>query len=224
MLKRNGYRAAGVKRHFSCGHLKHRYAEGIYIAFFVDISSSCLLRRKIMHRAHGIDVGGVCICRSRSCDSKVRNLHCSVNRNKYILGLYIPVHNMVLMRVGKRRGYLHSHAERCESVKGSLLFYCLFKRLSVNIFHYYVIDPSVLADIVYSYNVMMRKACGRAGLRTEFCQKIIVFRIFILKDLNRYKSAQSHVPCLVGNGHSSCAKLFYDLISFADNSTLFQHY
>ena len=144
-----------LKRQYACNHFKHRDTQRIDIAFFIHIAASCLLRGEIMHRACRICrcCHGGCGCRSGN--TKIRHLYHAVCPYQNILGLDISMYDVRLMRLTQRRGNLNCHIDSRTGIKGCFFLDCLLQCIPVDVFINDIINISVLAHIIRSYDIRM---------------------------------------------------------------------
>ena len=95
----NGNSSFAIKGNLASKHFKKHYAQGIHVAGSSNLSTSCLLRRKIMNRTHysrGIDHGLIAYHFS---NAKICNSRIQIFINQNILGFNIAVNNVLAMSV-----------------------------------------------------------------------------------------------------------------------------
>ena len=183
VLDRDRDRRITVKRHLSGQHFIERNAQRINIALLVAETSARLFRGSVMDRPH--DIGGDRITGGRLGDSEISDLHLALAGDDDVLGLDVPVYDMVPVRRFKAHRDLQSDRHSFFIAQTSPLRYIILERDSVHKFHYDVVDSLLFAYIVNIDDIGMHEACRGLCFHSEFRNEIRVLRKLLLEYLYR---------------------------------------
>ena len=188
MLDRDRDSRIPVKRDFAGKHLIQRYAQRIDVALFIAEAASRLFGRSIMNRAHHIRGDRVTGC--RLSDTKIRDLNLSLTGNDDVLGLNIPVNDVVAVRRLQSHGDLQRDRNRLFVAETASLRDIALERDPVHELHDNIINPFFLADVIDVYDIGMHKTRCSLCLYAEFRDKIRVLRELLLEHLDRHIAVQ----------------------------------
>ena len=109
MSQGHRYGIVPLKWHLSRHHLIQCDSKGIYIAALIAVSASGLFRGNIMDRAYRIRSYG--LAGNCPCDAEIRHLYLSVSGDNHVLGLNVPMDDMMLMSRRDPLGHLDGNAD-----------------------------------------------------------------------------------------------------------------
>ncbi len=156
MLQGNRNGTVSLKGDRSGYHFIQNNPQRVNIGFFVHMTSPCLLRGKIMHGTDYIRTGHGNGSRGNSPgNAKICDLHCPVFAQQDILGLDVPVNNIAAVCVMQCRANLRTDPDRIFSGQPALFTDILLQGFPVDIFHYDVMDPVLLSNIIDIYDIGM---------------------------------------------------------------------
>ena len=90
------------------------------------------------------------------------------------MGFYVSVDELVLVRRGKRHGYLPADVGGALGIQRSLAPYDLGERFALHELHYYVVDVAFAAYVVDVYDVGIDYARSKLGFAAEAFDEHVV--------------------------------------------------
>ena len=215
VLYRHSHRRIAVEGHFARQHLVQHDAQGIDVGLFVHVGASGLLRGEIVHGAHD---GLLLLAHQRAAgnglrNAEVRDLGRPVLGDHDVMGLYVPVDELMLMRHGERGSHLFGDIRRAVRIERSLFLDDVGKRSALDEFHDDVVDVALFAYVVHVDDIGMHETRRDLGFPAEALDEHGIFRIFRPEDLDGNKAGEQTVSCLEDDGHAAFADLVLQLVS-----------
>ena len=116
----HGHRIVSAEGNPACDHFKHGDTQRIQIAPFIAVSASGLLRRDVVDRAHHCGIHG--LGGNGPGYAKIRHLHLAVHGDQHVLGLDIPVDDVLFVGSLNALGHLDGNADGLLHIQTS--FFC----------------------------------------------------------------------------------------------------
>ena len=131
----------------------------------------------------------------------------------YILGFNVPVHDLLAVRFFERKCYLPWYRHHQFLIYRAFFVYQVLEVFSVNVFHHYIWNILILANIVYVYYVLLIKAGRWLCLILEFFDEFLILAKFRLEHLYGYYPVEKPASGLVYIGHTALSYFFEYFIS-----------
>ena len=125
-----------------------------------------------MDRADGLGVHG--LGGNRPGDSKIRHLHLAVHGNNHILGLNIPVNDMVSMSRLDALGHLEGDTRCLPCFQLSLFLNIAFQGDAVDQLHYNIMKLPFVHYVIHVYNIGVGETGRRLGFHLKLLHKSLV--------------------------------------------------
>ena len=202
MFQRNGNGIVSLERQYTCNHFKHGNAQRVNVTLFIHIAASSLFWRKIMYRSCRIGWGCHGCGTGSTGNAEVCYLYHTVCPHQNVLGLDVPMYDMGFVCLRKGRCNLNGYINGGTGIKRRFLPNGCFQRIPMNVFHNDIVDLPLLANIIHTDNVGVRKSCGRTRFRTEPFDKFLVTDKFFPQNLNGHITIQFFIFAAVNHRHA----------------------
>ena len=115
-----------------------------------------------------------------SGNAEIRHFYLSVHGNNHILGLNIPMNNMLRMGRLNALSHLNGNADGFPGFQLSLFLNIVLESNSVNQLHDNIVELPFIHYVVDVYNIRVSQPGRRLGLHLEFFYKSLVRGKFFL--------------------------------------------
>ena len=205
LLERHGDRRFPVEGHGSGQHFIEHHAQRIQIALRVRVLAAGLLGRDIVYGAERrLRVRNRARRRvHQPRDAEIRHLHDALLIDEDVLGLNIPVNNVVFMGMVERRQNLQRVAHRLRRREPPFPADDVLERGAVNVLHDDIAHIAVDAHAVHLHDVLMRHLRGGNRLVVEPAHKFPVCLKFGAQNLQRHLAFFDFIPRAVYHGHAA---------------------
>ena len=213
MLHRHHHGGFAVEGHPSGHHLIHDDTQGIDVALGVAVTASGLLRGSIMHGTHGvrsIRIGG-----NGFCDAEIRHLHLALPGNNDILGLNVPMYNLIVVGNLQARSHLNGDAGRLFDGQPALFLDISLEGDALHQFHDDIENILLVAHVIDIDDIRVGQRRSGLGLLLELADKIFILHKFILQYFYRHKTVQLVVLSLENLSHAAGSNFFQNLVAIS---------
>ena len=184
----HGYRygAFPVKGQAAGYHLKHGNPQGINITSGIYSLAPGLFRRNIVDRPHGTQFLGI----GRCCtgNTEIRHFHLAVLGHNNVLGLDIPMDNIMLMGSRHSLSHLNGDSDGLFCFQTPFLGNIAFQSDSLDQLHDDIMNIAFIHNIKYIDNIGMGQPGSRLGFQFKTINKTFIAAEFVLQHLNSHQT------------------------------------
>jgi hypothetical protein len=197
-------------------HLVHDDAQRIYVAPGVGHRALGLLRRHIVHGAHGlVGIAGQAALQLR--DAEISHLDGAVLQQHDVLGLDVAVDYAPLMGVGQGLGDLRGKMQRLLPAQRALLLHVLLEGDAVHQLHHDVFHAVAVPHVVYGYDVGVGEHGNGLRLGLEALLRLVVGGQIVPQYLDGVVAVQPVAQRLVYDGHAAVADTLQNLVAVVEH-------
>ena len=207
MLERHGNRGFTIEGHGAREHFIHHNAHRIQIALFIRHLAPRLLRREVVHAAHGaavgIQLGG--LGGLQAGNAEIGNLDLPLPVHQYVLGLDIAMNDAVSVGMIHRRKDADGHAQGDVGMNAALFTDHLLEGHAVHVFHHDVAHFAFDAHIQQVHDVFMGHLGGGFGLASEAAHEFDIGFVLRTEHLDGHRLILFQVLGAIHHGHAARA-------------------
>ena len=211
MLYGHDHRRLTVEGHPARHHLIHHDTQRIDITLRIAVAASGLLRGGIVYRAHGIC--RIRIRRDRFRDAEIRHLYLAVPGDDDILGLDIPMYDLIVVSHLQTGCHLNGDTGGLLDGQTTLFLDIGLEGDALYQLHDDIEDILLITDIIDIDDIRMSQPCCSLSLLLKFADEILILHEFILQHLYRHKAVQLMILSLEDLRHAAGSDFFQNLIA-----------